>query len=98
MKVTSFRVVTRGAHDHVTVWIDGANAGTLIVGAIDGPELVALLGLQVRPREEHLVCTPEEARAVERWRQLSDEARATVLDAVAVAVALLDDAIARRQT
>ncbi len=32
MRVTSVRVETRGAHEHVTVWVDGANVGTLIVG------------------------------------------------------------------
>lgn len=43
MKVTSILVETRGAHDHVTVWVDGANSGTLIVGEGDGRSLVALI-------------------------------------------------------
>ena len=59
MKVTSFRVETRGTHDHVTVWIDGANVGTLIVGACDGPELVALLGLQAHADEDHATFADE---------------------------------------
>ncbi len=43
MRITSTRVETRGAHDHVTVWIDGANSGTLIVSEGAGPALVVLL-------------------------------------------------------
>jgi hypothetical protein len=43
MRITSTRVETRGAHDHVTVWVDGANTGTLIVGAGDGEALAKIL-------------------------------------------------------
>lgn len=44
IRVTSTRVETRGAHDHVTVWVDGANTGTLIVRIGDGPALASILG------------------------------------------------------
>ena len=44
MRITSTRVETRGAHDHVTVWVDGANVGTLILGKGQGSWLVRKLG------------------------------------------------------
>ena len=41
--VTSAKVETFGAHDHVRVWIRGQLAGSLTVGKGDGPELRAAL-------------------------------------------------------
>lgn len=61
MRVTSTRIETRGAHDHVTVWIDGANSGTLIVGAGEGPALAALL------TEEICACCGERKADVDEW-------------------------------
>lgn len=42
-RITSTRVEHRGAHDHVTVWVDGANVGTLIVGEGQGDWLASVL-------------------------------------------------------
>lgn len=37
--ITSVRVETKGAHDHVSVWVQGALTGTLVVGADQGEQL-----------------------------------------------------------
>jgi hypothetical protein len=42
--VTSVRVEkSSGPHEYVTVWLRGANVGTLVVGAGDGERLASLL-------------------------------------------------------
>lgn len=43
MKVTRTRVEVVGGHEHVTVWVDGANVGTLIMGREGGAWLAARL-------------------------------------------------------
>lgn len=43
MKITSIRAVPHGAHEVVTLWIDGKNTGSLVVGEGEGAQLVALL-------------------------------------------------------
>lgn len=50
MKITSTKVERGGAHEHVGVWIDGALAGTLVVGEGQGAQLVELLQ-QSKPDE-----------------------------------------------
>jgi hypothetical protein len=41
--VSSVRVEPRGIHEHVSVWVQGALAGTLIVGPGQGELLRSLL-------------------------------------------------------
>jgi len=42
--ITSIRVETFGAHEHVRIWVRGQLVGTLIMGPGDGARLEALLG------------------------------------------------------
>lgn len=41
--ISSVRVVTIGAHDHISVWNRGAHAGSLCVQKGDGPFIAQLL-------------------------------------------------------
>lgn len=43
MKVTSVQTQTRGAHDHVRIWVDGKLVGTLITDAGKAAELLQAL-------------------------------------------------------
>ena len=45
MNITSTKVAARGGHDHVSIWIDGKLAGTLVVDAGDGERLREMLAL-----------------------------------------------------
>lgn len=43
MKITQVRVERHGGHEHVTLWVDGKNVGTLTLGLGEGAELVGML-------------------------------------------------------
>lgn len=43
MRITSTRIDLHGAHEHVSVWVDGKLAGTLVVGENEGARLVEML-------------------------------------------------------
>lgn len=43
MKITQVRVERRGGHEHVTLWVDGKNVGTLTLGLGEGAEFAGML-------------------------------------------------------
>lgn len=45
VKISSVKVERRGGHEHVTVFIDGKNVGTLTVGLGEAAELLDLWNL-----------------------------------------------------
>lgn len=78
MRISSVRIETAGAHDHVSVWVDGACAGTLTVNEGDGEELKRLLLAGAAPLAPALrpAAVPSEAAL----RPLFDEIRWVPLD------------------
>jgi hypothetical protein len=58
--ITRVQVETKGRHDHVTVWINHQNAGTLVVDNGTGKDLLWMLGSNKRA----LHCYTGKARCV----------------------------------